>query len=462
VILPRALTSVRAGLDLSVEPVVIGGVPARLHWRATPGAAWKSAPLTRRRGWVGQATVPAVDVREPFLEVAVSLDGEPDGFAWGPVAVTVRPPVDLHTQAPGAIAAAEQGAPEFTVRAAMGERVPVELAWDPVAGVDHYRVTRDGQVVGETAVGFFPDVHGPGPVTYLVEAVRDGRVIARSRPCAVDVTLPSYSVETELRAVSNRAGVILEWSSTESSLTRSYRIEARCVSADDPWTVVHEALDAGAAGMRLFHEPTRPGVWSYRVTPLDVAGRTAAAAEARVDFGAAAPLPEPWSLPLDELPAGGEVHGAVSLGPEGAVLQGGHVLIPHADWMNLGTGMTLAFEFRWDDPVEMPVLLCHGAWQVSGWFVQILGGRLVVRMPGGDAQGPVIQPGTWYSVRFVYDGVGVRLQVNGEWLPQPAQSIEPSAARLPLTIGNYSQVDVRYSFRGRIRNLRVHNDVVIE
>jgi hypothetical protein len=52
--------------------------------------------------------------------------------------------------------------------------------------------------------------------------------------------------------------------------------------------------------------------------------------------------------------------------------------------------------------------------------------------------------------------------VNGEWLPQPAQSIEPSAARLPLTIGNYSQVDVRYSFRGRIRNLRVHNDVVIE
>ena len=122
--------------------------------------------------------------------------------------------------------------------------------------------------------------------------------------------------------------------------------------------------------------------------------------------------------------------------------------------------MTLDFEFKADSVGEMPVLLSHGAWQVDGWFVQILGGALIVRTPQGDAQGPSIAPGRWYAVRFMYDGMDLHLAVDGRWVDRPANPVRSVPARRPLVIGQYDQKQSPYAFRGTIRNVRLYSDVL--
>jgi hypothetical protein len=128
--------------------------------------------------------------------------------------------------------------------------------------------------------------------------------------------------------------------------------------------------------------------------------------------------------------------------------------------MDLGKGMTLDFEFRMDEKTDMPVLLCHGAWQTDGWFVQILGNALIVRTPTADANGPVIEIGKWYKVRFVYDGLGVRLSIDGQDLPQPPCTVLTTSRTRSLIIGNYEQTGPGYSFRGLMRNVRIYPDVL--
>jgi hypothetical protein len=66
--------------------------------------------------------------------------------------------------------------------------------------------------------------------------------------------------------------------------------------------------------------------------------------------------------------------------------------------------------------------------------VQFPGGRFIVRMPGGDTQGPAVAPGEWYRVRFVYDGAGAYLRVSHGWLDQRGREIHPDAAAGPLQL----------------------------
>ena len=110
----------------------------------------------------------------------------------------------------------------------------------------------------------------------------------------------------------------------------------------------------------------------------------------------------------------------------------------------------------------MPVLLCHGAWQIDGWFVQILGGQLIVRTPGGDAQGPALEAGKWYACRFVFDGVRLRLAVNGEWVFRGDTPVRNVPAARPLILGNYADASQQYQFHGWLRNVALTQDTVLD
>ena len=122
--------------------------------------------------------------------------------------------------------------------------------------------------------------------------------------------------------------------------------------------------------------------------------------------------------------------------------------------MDLEADSTLSFEFQIEEAGDMPVLLSHGAWQIDGWFVQILGGRLVIRTPQADANGPVVQTGKWYKVRWELSGQEHRLLVNGEEV-QPFAPLRMKPAERTLRIGQYEQIEPRYRFHGTLRNLRI-------
>jgi hypothetical protein len=154
--------------------------------------------------------------------------------------------------------------------------------------------------------------------------------------------------------------------------------------------------------------------------------------------------------------------GRVSYGPLGADLSHGCLVIPHRPELNLGNGLTVEFEFVADDIGEMPVLIANGAWQTDGWFVQILGGQLMVRAAGGDALGPRIEAGQPYAVRFVYDGLEFQMTVNGEAVPQQALAVRDVPASCDLTLGQYVVREPRYQFRGRLRNVKITPDALVE
>jgi hypothetical protein len=149
--------------------------------------------------------------------------------------------------------------------------------------------------------------------------------------------------------------------------------------------------------------------------------------------------------------------------PEGAVFTDGFIRVPNQpEAMGLGRGMTLDFTFRADRVDGMPVLLSHGAWMVDGWFVQILNGALIVRTPGGDAEGPAIEPGKWYTVRFVFDGTFLHLAVNGEWVYQGTAVVRPVPAERDLIIGQYDTQETSYAFHGAIREVGITPDAFLD
>ena len=209
----------------------------------------------------------------------------------------------------------------------------------------------------------------------------------------------------------------------------------------------------------IFDTPS-PGDWVYRLTPVNAEGVEGEAPSAHATFPPAAPAKPTLELPLTHAPDAAEVTGRVAFSDEGGRFTGGHMVLPHDDTLNLGDGFTLDFEFRLHAAGEMPVLLCHGQWQAEGWFVQLLERRLTIRMPNGDATGPIIETDTWYRVHFVFDGVRVHLEVNGESIPQDGDIIRPVPSKRPLIIGQYAAPSDQYDFQGILKNIRIWNDAL--
>lgn len=459
--LPRFLGTVPDGQDLELLPVVIGG-PAWMHCRPL-GGAWQTTALAPMRGYVFRSVVPAAQVQAPGLEIGFSFSQDPDApMACGPVGVTVQAiPNPENAPLPKKVAASPP--PRITLSAKPGLSTLAEVRWDDVADADYFRVYRNEKLAVETAVPFFPDCPTESENTYRVEAMCGGQVIAASEPAALDLkgaAVPAPGAVRQLSTGLNRKNVLLYWESPATPFTAKYRVERS--SDGNAWQSVAE-VPYRLGRRSSFRDTPKPGVWFYRVTPTGPTGLNGASAQAQVNFAPSDGSLQPSSdWPLTEAPKGGLVRGNMTFSNEGAAFAGGHIEFPDDPRLDLEQGMTIHFEFRMDRRADMPVLLCHGSWQQDGWFAQILGGRLLVRMLGGDGEGPAIELGKWYDVDFVFDGVFARMRVNGEWIGQGSGPLQPGPARQPLILGTYEADSIQYQFPGTIRNVKIYNDVAVD
>ncbi|MBI4558418.1 MAG: hypothetical protein HY706_12625 [Candidatus Hydrogenedentes bacterium] len=463
ILLPRFLGTVPAKGEFVVEPIILGGGKAYAHYRALGEDNWTTQILAPVQGWVQRAIVPGKALCAPGFEVGFSFHEDPkSAMAFGPVCVTVQELPEPQSIPLGRQVASVAPA-GFPLEVRAGNDLLVELSWDDLPQADYFRVYRNGEPVVETAVPFFPDCPKTTKSVYKVEAVRGESVISVSDPITVDVTAfdiaPPKAVGA-LRLRRNRMHVLLHWETPWSPMIAQFRIERRAPGGS--WTLVHE-VPARADQVGVWRDAAPPGHWEYQVTPVGPTGLTGAAARAEIEFAPLDGVPAPsLEWPLNVLPAGAVQHGDVKFNGTGAVFSGGHIEVPHREEMNLGEGMTLHFEFKADRVTPMPVLLSHGTWTDDGWFAQILGGRLIVRMPKGDAEGPIIEPGRWYHVDFVFDGLFAHLAVDGHWQPQSGALIQPKPAMRPLLIGGYESGADEHRFVGETRNIRIYNDVVLE
>jgi hypothetical protein len=295
---------------------------------------------------------------------------------------------------------------------------------------------------------------------YKVEAWADGQVIAQSAPASFTMRDKPVTEVVTPRALANRGGITIEWDEPTTYTVASYRV-TRAPEGSKAFTE-SGAVRAARCGGQNFHDTPGNGRWTYRVTPLNVAGREGTAGEATVAFPSPVIAPAiHW--PLTVAPKGPVVQGHVGFTPEGARFEQGHIVAENRpEAMDLNHGFTLDFTFRAERVDAMPVLLCHGCWQIDGWFVQILGGQLIVRTPGGDAQGPVIEVGKWYACRFVFDGAHLRLAVNSEWVFQGNTTVRNSPAARPLVLGNYTDASQHYQFHGLLRNVALTQDAILD
>jgi hypothetical protein len=301
-----------------------------------------------------------------------------------------------------------------------------------------------------------------------VEAWRDNRAVTSSEP--VEHSVPNHPLDeqVELTVQLSRAAVVLRWKDVKSPHAVRYRV--RRTSATDATNATNATssqligdIRISGHGLGVCKDPRAPGKWIYAILAVNAAGREFQIARSQpVDVPALPPGRAVLDLPLTSAPAVGRVSGDVRFDDSGATFTGGHIALPHNPDFDLGEAMTLAFEFNARSTDGMPVLLCHGSYGADGWFAQILGGSLIIRAPGGDAVGPPVEPGKWYSVRLVFDGVGFHLSVNGQWLPQPRREIVPKPARRSLFIGRYEEDAQMYAFNGTIRNIRVYRDALKE
>jgi hypothetical protein len=462
VILPRLVTSVPEGVDLVVDSCALGGGDTWAHYRGFGAKEWTTIRCATVRGWVKRATIPGAAVHGAGILLRLSLSPDPTR-EQGAIDRAVTIMAEVTALSPSTVrkkldeAAVGKG---FGLRMSGGYAAAVKLMWDKMPEADFFRVLRNGQPAGNTGVNYAADIPMQLETEYRVEAVRDGRVIDQSQPAKF--TMPDKPVTETVtpRAFANRGGITVEWDGAATYTVASYRVsrapEGRADFAEAG------TVRAARSGGQTFHDTPGDGKWTYRVTPLNVAGREGVPGEVTVAFPAPVVAPAiQW--PLTAAPEGASLQGAVAFTPEGARFDDGRIVAENrAEAMDLNHAFTLDFTFRADRVDGMPVLLCHGAWQVDGWFVQILGGQLIVRTPGGDAQGPAIEEGKWYACRFVFDGARLRLAINGEWVFQGSTAVRNVPAARPLVLGNYCDASLQYQFHGLLRDVMLTQDALLD
>jgi len=181
IILPRFPGAATERRELEFQPLAFGGQRAWVHYRTVGRKEWVSRPMEPVKGWVQRAVIAADAVVQPGLELGFSFAQDPGKeMDFGPVAVTVFPELVA-----GKSASAVQpytGRIELRPTVQAGKATPVEVTWNDTPEADYFVVYRDGQRVTDTAVAFFPDELPEATASYVVEAWRDGKAVARSEP----------------------------------------------------------------------------------------------------------------------------------------------------------------------------------------------------------------------------------------------------------------------------------------
>ena len=465
IIVPRLYGSTQANGELPIECISEGNQPTWLHYRLLGGGTWESQRLGPLRGWVQAGVVPAQVVQPPGLELVLSHEqrapesGPMDAgsASMARFTVTVMPAAPMET-APRARATTSVASVDGLQVTAIQDGVfPVTLSWSDLPEADWFSVFRGDERVAETAVPLFFDSPRKPEVSYTVKAHRDGRVLA-AQTIRVRLPDPTIHEKPHVQTQVKNAGVVLSWPT--SSPAEAYEVY-RCAPdapADGSHPIIQ--LEPSAGGTCTWRDRPPAGRWEYRVVPLNLVGRAGPAWQGVVDF---APVPvEPvLSLGLGAVPQEANVVGRVPCTADGAQLGEGHLVLKHRSEWDLNQAMTLSFEFKAQDVSGMPVLLCHGAWQIDGWFVQILNGALIVRTPNGDASGPAVEAGRWYAVVFIFDGDHLLLYVDGEQQPVQDGKVKAVPTTRDLLIGQYATAAPEFAFHGAIRKVMIYPDVVL-
>lgn len=453
IVLPRFFTSAVAGREIQLEPVVLSPEAAFLHYRALPDGKWHSRPLRTVRGLVRQASIPAEAAASPGVEFGFGFDSKPEQFAWGPSTVSTLPSSSIRkTETKEHKTRASDSLAELHLQTTEHTSLPLVLKWDDVPSATSFRVYCNNVLRCETASLLYPEFLCLKGNKYRIDAVSGGKVIARSKDLEAAPGLIRTPEPVKVAARANGNGVRVTWTAPESLLASAYRVY-RTASEAAKRELAFEVPVVPLEACSTWDLPGK-GHWLYEIVPLDGIGNEGPSTTLTIEVPPQRAFAA-MDLPLTTQPAQASLVGTIPWTQDGGTFGDGYLVAPAQDLFNLANGLALRFEFKAEAGPEMPVLLCSGQWQEDGWYCQILDGKLLFRSAAGDVWGPTVEMGKWYSVSWVFDGVKQLLSVNGKLETAKLPRVIPSGPNRSLIIGQYTQQEPRYSFKGQIRNLTI-------
>lgn len=345
----------------------------------------------------------------------------------------------------------------------------VRISWTPAAELDGltaeiHRGSAEGfppseeSRLGETRLFHFDDAEAPTGTVHYGLVLRHGEHRSAPRYLGVNVPAPTApEIPLGFSARPSVGGVLLCWDAVPR---RRYIVYRKTASDGDFVRIVEEPVAGGA-----YADSAAPleGPSEYAIAALGPRGLEGP----RTSAVLAAPIPVPQDavldLSFDAKPAGVEFMGAASVADGCLDLRaGGHAeLSPTPEYSPL-RGITVQCSVCLDEPTQMPVVISHGAWRQSGWFLQSLGGRWRWHVAGADCDGGEVKVGQWHSITAVYDGEHARLYDQGRLIAtQKTSTHTPWNGRLFL--GQYSgSPSDPYQVKGRIKDVRIYRRALSE
>lgn len=335
------------------------------------------------------------------------------------------------------------------------ERWTVQLTWAARSG-EVYAVSRNGQVLGTTADGWFEDSTPPSNATasYAVEArnVNSGEKATSEVAVAVP-ELPLPQPPQEIRTASRGNRVILGWDCNERNAAK-YKVERFDRANNKSGELVVEA-DSGH--QMQISDPATPGeAYTYTVSAVAPDDRVGPPSRKVGIIASTEPL-----TPMLQLSFKDEsfLAGLASLADKGLALGGkGWAQLPAQSEWDTGSDLTLSVWAKLDDVKGMPVLICKGAWQQAGYFVQILNGQVRFYLAGVDTlDAGQIEPGKWQHIVATFGSGEMRIYLNGQLAGRKSVTGHPRASNEPLLIGRYGLNDETYFVRGVMDDVRIYD-----
>jgi len=447
------------------DRVIVAGVPGAnrsvtLKTRGLGERAFKDTELAPLGGTTSALEFPESAYEAGTIEYGIEVKGPrltslvwPPGFPKTAASANLlRPPARdwPETPAPAAIQ-------PVAVRHRMDpERWRVRLEWDARPG-ETYGVSRDGLGLATVAEGWFEDAAPPSDTSVTYKVVARNVASGESASTAVEVTVPDLPLPEppgDIRATSRANRIVLGWDSDAANAAQYYVLKY-----DERHQVIEETYVEAEPGqyLQISDQVGSGRPYIYTIAAVAPDGRIGPPSKQVGIISSADPLE-----PLLELSFRDDtfLEGLAQLGHRGIALggRGWAELPPQPEW-DPGHALTLSIWVKMEDLEGMPVLLCKGAWQRAGYFLQIFNQQVRFHLAGVDtfdAGRPAVDE--WQHLVATYGFGQMRIYLNGQLAGRKRVSGRPRPDEgEPLYVGRYSATDDVYFVRGMLDDVRIYN-----
>ncbi len=366
--------------------------------------------------------------------------------AAGPAPAAPRPAPLPEPMAPRPVAAKYTIVPEWGT---------VQIAWDARPG-EQYSVFRDGVELGSVRDGWFEDASPTSDTMMHYRIVARNLASGKTAECDVTIPIPELPLPEppdEIRVTTRGNRIVLGWDSASPQAAQYYVLKY-----NEQHEIIEETyVDADYGHYLQISDQVSGGTpYTYTLAAVAPDGRIGAPSKRIGVISSTEPM-----KPLVHLSFEDEsfLEGLVQLADNALALggRGWAELTPQPEW-NPDHALTLALWANLDDLEGMPVLICKGAWQEAGYFLQIFQKQVRYYMAGVDAlDAGRPRAGVWQHIAATYGFGNMRIYINGEQVGRKRVTGRPRPSERPLLIGRYIDEEDVYFMRGLMDDIRIYN-----